>query len=86
MARLIVRNLEPNLIERLELRTARRGRSAEAEHREILRRALAGDSAEKTLKQRLLEMPHVGRDADFERSRDRGWGKRWRQKGRAQPS
>lgn len=72
MAQLIVRNLEPKLVEKLRIRAARRGRSAEAEHREILREALSGRSAAKTLKQRLLEMPSVGRDADFVRSRDRG--------------
>jgi plasmid stability protein len=38
-----VRNLEDDLITRLERRAARHGRSAEAEHREILRHALAGD-------------------------------------------
>jgi plasmid stability protein len=72
MAQLIVRNLEPKLVERLRLRAARRGRSAEAEHREILREALTGRSAGKSLKQRLLEMPSVGRDADFARPRDLG--------------
>ncbi|MEO8189484.1 MAG: DNA-binding protein [Acidobacteriota bacterium] len=72
MAQLIVRNLEPKLVEKLKLRAARRGRSAEAEHREILRAALTGRSAGKTLKQRLLEMPPVGQDGDFARSRDLG--------------
>jgi plasmid stability protein len=36
-----VRNLDPELIARLKRRAARHGRSAEAEHREILRQALA---------------------------------------------
>ncbi len=36
-----VRNLEDDLISRLKRRAARHGRSAEAEHREILRQALA---------------------------------------------
>ena len=35
-----VRNLEDDLIARLKTRAARHGRSAEAEHREILRQAL----------------------------------------------
>ena len=39
-----VRNLEPDLISRLKRRAARHGRSAEAEHREILRQALEGES------------------------------------------
>ena len=38
---LLVRNLEDDLVVRLKRRAARHGRSAEAEHREILRQALA---------------------------------------------
>ena len=41
---LLVRNLEDDLIARLKRRAARHGRSAEAEHREILRHALAADA------------------------------------------
>ena len=39
-----VRNLEEDLIARLKRRAARHGRSAEAEHREILRQALAAET------------------------------------------
>ena len=38
-----VRNLDDDLIARLKHRAARHGRSAEAEHREILRQALIGE-------------------------------------------
>ena len=38
-----VRNLDDDLIRRLKRRAARHGRSAESEHREILRLALAGE-------------------------------------------
>lgn len=38
-----VRNLDDALVARLKRRAARHGRSAEAEHREILRQALAGE-------------------------------------------
>ncbi|CAK0765241.1 antitoxin FitA [Gammaproteobacteria bacterium] len=38
-----VRNLDDDLITRLKYRAARNGRSAEAEHRDILRQALAAD-------------------------------------------
>jgi plasmid stability protein len=38
-----VRNLEDDLVVRLKRRAARHGRSAEAEHREILRQALASE-------------------------------------------
>lgn len=41
VAQLIVRNIEEGLVARLKLRAAEHGRSAEAEHREILRQALA---------------------------------------------
>lgn len=40
---LLVRHVDDGLIARLKRRAARHGRSAEAEHREILRRALAAD-------------------------------------------
>jgi plasmid stability protein len=40
MAQLIVRNLDDELVVRLKRRAAEHGRSAEAEHREILRLAL----------------------------------------------
>jgi plasmid stability protein len=43
MANLHVRNIDDALIARLKRRAARHGRSMEAEHREILRQALAAD-------------------------------------------
>lgn len=42
-ASLHVRNVDDNLIIRLKRRAARHGRSAEAEHREILRQALSAE-------------------------------------------
>ena len=72
MAQLIVRDLDEELVRELKVRAARRGRSMEAEHREILREALRGRGERKTLKQRLLQMPSVGEDADFARVRDLG--------------
>lgn len=38
-----VRNLDDDTIQRLKSRAARHGRSAEAEHREILRHALSAE-------------------------------------------
>lgn len=38
-----VRNLDEGLIAKLKLRAVRNGRSAEAEHREILRQALGAE-------------------------------------------
>jgi antitoxin FitA len=46
MAQLIVRNLDEEFVARLKLRAAEHGRSAEAEHREFLRQALAMDLAD----------------------------------------
>ena len=43
---LIVRNVDDELARRLKTRAARHSRSAEAEHREILRQALAGEPVE----------------------------------------
>lgn len=43
MANLHVRNVDDDVVTRLKERAARNGRSAEAEHREILRTALTWD-------------------------------------------
>ena len=40
---LIVRRVEEELVRRLKMRAARNNRSAEAEHREILKQALSGE-------------------------------------------
>ena len=72
MAQLIVRNLDDQIVRELKMRAVRHGRSAEAEHREILRQALRPAQAQRSLKELLLSMPDVGEDADFERVRDTG--------------
>ena len=54
MATLTVRNLEEEIVRRLRIRAAEHGRSAEAEHREILRSALAGNSGP-TVRQQAAE-------------------------------
>jgi plasmid stability protein len=72
MTQLIVRNLEEEVVRELKLRAARHGRSAEAEHRELLREALLPAKGKKSLKEHLLAIPEVGEDADFERLPDRG--------------
>lgn len=77
MGQLIVRNLDDDIIQALKLRAARHHRSAEAEHREILRAALAQDAERPSFKSLLLAMPDVGEDADFaperELPREVGW-------------
>ena len=72
MAQLIVRNIDEELVRRLKLRAAAKGRSAEAEHRAILRQVLESDKSEKSIKAFLLEMPDVGDDDDFSRGADVG--------------
>lgn len=72
MAQLLVRNIESDVVRELKLRAARHGRSAEEEHREILRGALRQAGPPASLKQLLLEMPDVGDDRDFGRPDDRG--------------
>lgn len=69
MAQLLVRNLEEELVRALQVRAAEHGRSAEAEHREILRAALMPAPDFKAF---LSSMPNVGEDADFERDRSSG--------------
>jgi plasmid stability protein len=72
MTQLIVRNLEEEVVRELKLRAARHGRSAEAEHREILREVLLPMKVKRPLKEILLAMPPAGEDSDFERIPDRG--------------
>lgn len=71
MARqLIVRNVDDGLVVALKRRATRHGRSAEAEHREILRDALRGDLERASFKHALETMPDVGTDDDFTFERD----------------
>jgi plasmid stability protein len=69
---LIVRNLDEEVVRELKARAARHGRSAEAEHREILRQALLVDARRTPMKDLLLAIPGVGNDSDFARPQDRG--------------
>ncbi len=64
VAQLIVRNIDAKVVRALKLRAARHGRSAEAEHREILHEALLR-RPEASLKQHLLRMPALGSDEDL---------------------
>jgi plasmid stability protein len=72
MAQLIVRNLEDTVVKALRERAAKKGRSTEAEHREILRDALATARRGTSLKALLQEMPDAGADKDFARLRSKG--------------
>ena len=70
MSQLIVRNIAPEVVSALKRRAARHGRSAEAEHREILRSALSAEPGRTSFKALLAAMPDVGADADFAVERD----------------
>ena len=66
MAQLLVRDLPDELVRALKQRAAKGNRSAEQEHREILRAALQGPRR-KRLADVLAAIPNVGEDADFAR-------------------
>ena len=71
MAQLVVRNLDAEIVAALRTRAARKGRSMEAEHRDILADALRSGRGRKSFKEWLARMPAVGTDRDFERIRRR---------------
>lgn len=71
MAQLVVRNIEEEVVIALKKKAALTGRSAEAEHLEILRVALL-EQPPLSFKELLLSMPDVGEDADFARVQDFG--------------
>ena len=61
---LVVRNVDEDIALALKQRAALHGRSAEAEHREILKQALHHPKR-RSFADVLLDMPDVGTDADF---------------------
>lgn len=69
MAQLLVRDVDEALVQALRERAARHGRSAEAEHREILARALRL-TKRRSFAEVLAGMPDVGGDEDFARVED----------------
>jgi antitoxin FitA len=66
MAQLIVRDLPAELVLALKRRATKRNRSAEQEHREILKAALRG-TKRRSLAAVLAAIPNVGEDGDFRR-------------------
>jgi plasmid stability protein len=68
---LVVRNIDEAVVFALKQQAAVYGRSAEAEHREILKAALQGPKRRSFIDV-LMSMPDVGEDADFERHREGG--------------
>ena len=62
---LVVRNVEEDVALALKQVAASHGRSAEAEHREILRSALRRPPR-RSLAEVMASMPDVGEDSDFD--------------------
>ena len=62
---LVVRNVEEDVALALKQRAAAHGRSAEAEHREILKSALKRPRR-RSVADVLANMPNVGEDAGFD--------------------
>ena len=71
MPQLIVRGLDVRIVKALKARAASRGRSAEAEHREILERVLLGAPPTQDFKAFLRSIP-AAPALRLRRSRDRG--------------
>lgn len=71
MSQLIVRNLDRRVVSALKARAASRGRSAEAEHREILEHALLGERPVKDFKMFLRSIPETP-GLHLSRSKDKG--------------
>jgi len=69
MANLIVRNVDERIVRALKSRAGKHGRSAEAEHRELLASVLL-KSKKKSFAEVLAAMPNVGEDSDFARIED----------------
>ena len=71
MLQLLVRNLDSRVVAALKARAAKHGRSAEAEHRAILERALLAAPPEQDFKAFLRSAPATPA-LRLTRSRDRG--------------
>ena len=69
MANLLVRGIDEALVQALRERAALHGRSAEAEHREILATSLRCPK-KRSFAEVLADMPDVGQDVEFERMKD----------------
>lgn len=62
---LVVRNVDESVVQALRLAAAAHGRSAEAEHREILRASLTAKPPRRSLTEVLSSIPLGGTDEDF---------------------
>lgn len=66
MSQLLVRDLDDEIVDSLKRLAAANGRSAEAEHREILRAHLSKQPKKRSFKAVLAAMPDFGDDELFD--------------------
>ncbi|GAB2879982.1 hypothetical protein GCM10027277_56490 [Pseudoduganella ginsengisoli] len=66
MSQLLVRDIDEELVEALKRVAKAHGRSAEAEHREILRSHLGAYPKKRSFKEVLAEMPYFNDDDLFD--------------------
>lgn len=71
MAQLLVRDLEPEVVQALKRRAAEEGTSVEEAHRRLLRQALLRTQPRLSFKETLLRMPDDGDDDVFARKKKR---------------
>ena len=69
MAQLLVRDLEPEVVQALKKRAAEEGTSVEEAHRRLLREALLKTGPRLSFKEALLRMPDDGDDEVFSRKK-----------------
>jgi antitoxin FitA len=69
MAQLLVRDLEPEVVQALKRRAAEEGTSVEEAHRRLLREALLKTWSRLSFKEALLRMPDDGDDEVFSRKK-----------------
>jgi plasmid stability protein len=69
MAQLLVRDLEPEVVQALKRRAAEEGTSVEEAHRRLLREALLKSQPSLSFKEALLRMPDDGDDKIFSRQK-----------------
>jgi antitoxin FitA len=69
MAQLLVRDLEPEVVQALKRRAAEEGTSVEEAHRRLLREALLKTRPRLSFKEALLRMPDDGDDGIFSREK-----------------
>jgi plasmid stability protein len=69
VAQLLVRDLEPEVVQALKRRAAEEGTSVEEAHRRLLREALLKSQPRLSFKEALLGMPDDGGDDIFSRQK-----------------